>query len=478
MKIKKLFFTTAMALILLLSLPNGAKAKSFSDTKGHWAENYIDWAAQNGYIKGYPDGSFKPDAPLKRAELFTIINALYENSAYTSSTSWADSAAEKIIQSDLALARFKIYEGKGSKKLLPASRIEALQLLATVYNFYTIESDPPFEVKNEEPSSGEGSMDYSKYDKNVLIKMGIETGVMGGFGDGTYGPYRNLTRSQFCKMLYTATKWRFPNGGIERQNDSTWQNRVRDILHTKLPQDGRSLYIAAKNRDNYASQLLFYRVVDEYNGPDYENKNRLLLLNESNAIYSFSITTSRNGLYIEKMERRSRDNGDFLENWYTKVVNEYSGSGTDYDKAKYIHDVITHSTHYIDFDIVKYGYMQAIVKYGNNDFAKPISVAKGTGTICMGYAATFDALAKKMGLESIVVTGKTRRSNHAWNKVKIDGQWYNVDTTWDDPSIPGNENNVSGSENSENFLRSDAFIAQTRRQLEEFDKYIAPADYN
>lgn len=41
----------------------------FSDvSKGEWYENYIGWAADAGIVKGYPDGSFKPDGPVSRAE--------------------------------------------------------------------------------------------------------------------------------------------------------------------------------------------------------------------------------------------------------------------------------------------------------------------------------------------------------------------------------------------------------------------------
>ncbi|VFB15796.1 Parasporal protein [Urinicoccus massiliensis] len=54
---------------------NGAVA-SFKDVKGHWAEAAINQAYGNGRIKGYPDGTFKPDAPITRAEAVTIANSL------------------------------------------------------------------------------------------------------------------------------------------------------------------------------------------------------------------------------------------------------------------------------------------------------------------------------------------------------------------------------------------------------------------
>lgn len=47
---------------------------SFSDISGHWAENEIARAAAFGWISGYPDGTFHPDARITRAEAMTMIN--------------------------------------------------------------------------------------------------------------------------------------------------------------------------------------------------------------------------------------------------------------------------------------------------------------------------------------------------------------------------------------------------------------------
>ena len=48
----------------------------FYDTEGHWAEVYINRAAEIGWISGYPDGSFRPDRVITRAEAVTLVNAV------------------------------------------------------------------------------------------------------------------------------------------------------------------------------------------------------------------------------------------------------------------------------------------------------------------------------------------------------------------------------------------------------------------
>jgi len=51
-----------------------AGLQTFTDIGGHWAENYIKLACELGYVNGYSDGSFKPDAPITRAEVMTLLN--------------------------------------------------------------------------------------------------------------------------------------------------------------------------------------------------------------------------------------------------------------------------------------------------------------------------------------------------------------------------------------------------------------------
>ncbi|RSX53271.1 transglutaminase [Bifidobacterium goeldii] len=62
-----------------------------------------------------------------------------------------------------------------------------------------------------------------------------------------------------------------------------------------------------------------------------------------------------------------------------------------------------------------------------------IGMVNGKG-VCMSYAYGYQALAKAAGLDTRVVSGyvSNAKSGHAWNYVKIDGQWLLIDATWDD----------------------------------------------
>ena len=63
--------------------------------------------------------------------------------------------------------------------------------------------------------------------------------------------------------------------------------------------------------------------------------------------------------------------------------------------------------------------------------------------VCEGYAKAFKYLANSAGIECEMVQGTATNSSgvtekHAWNCVNLDGTWYYIDATWDDPIIIGN----------------------------------------
>ena len=74
----------------------------------------------------------------------------------------------------------------------------------------------------------------------------------------------------------------------------------------------------------------------------------------------------------------------------------------------------------------------------------------GTG-VCDSYTRAYILLLQQFGIESLRLTSDPM--NHAWNLVKIDGQWCHIDVTWDDPI---DENGHGGYENHKYFGLTDA----------------------
>lgn len=104
-------------------------------------------------------------------------------------------------------------------------------------------------------------------------------------------------------------------------------------------------------------------------------------------------------------------------------------SGSTYNKIKQIHDYIVDNTEYdttISRDNIYNIYGALIEKV----------------CVCEGYAKAFKYLTNAAGINCVIVVGEGTNSSgqqesHAWNYVEVDGTWYAVDCTWDDPIIQG-----------------------------------------
>ena len=72
---------------------------------------------------------------------------------------------------------------------------------------------------------------------------------------------------------------------------------------------------------------------------------------------------------------------------------------------------------------------------GRADNTNPYGMLTGGYGICLGYATTFQLLMDLAGVECITVVGASAAStgDHAWNMVRLEGEWYCVDPTWNDP---------------------------------------------
>lgn len=85
-------------------------------------------------------------------------------------------------------------------------------------------------------------------------------------------------------------------------------------------------------------------------------------------------------------------------------------------------------------------------------------------SVCEGYARAYKTILDEIGIESIIVCGTGRNSageteSHAWNYVKIEGIWYAIDVTWDDPVIIGNRYLTDTMKYSYFLKGSDEFFA-------------------
>lgn len=93
----------------------------------------------------------------------------------------------------------------------------------------------------------------------------------------------------------------------------------------------------------------------------------------------------------------------------------------DYEKIKAFHDYIVLNCNFTKDS-----------PYSNTAYG---AIVAGEAQ-CEGYAFALSYLCDKAGIENYIVTGtNSLGATHAWNKILADGEWYNVDCTWDDPIL-------------------------------------------
>lgn len=119
--------------------------------------------------------------------------------------------------------------------------------------------------------------------------------------------------------------------------------------------------------------------------------------------------------------------------------------GTDYQKVLEIHDYLVENIEYDSTyqEIGSYSIYGALV---------------GNKCVCEGYAKAFKYLANAAGLRCEIMQGTATNSSgqtesHAWNCVEINGTWYEIDPTWDDPIIVGGNGRVTNDIKYKYFLK-------------------------
>lgn len=125
------------------------------------------------------------------------------------------------------------------------------------------------------------------------------------------------------------------------------------------------------------------------------------------------------------LDRHNRFILDSARDTISKIITK---DMSDFEKERAVHDWMTD---WASFDSSVFGRGASIRK--NSD--TPYGFFADKRAMCHGYSSTFQLFMDMLGIECITVVG-TPGGNvicHSWNQVKLDGEWYGVDTAWDDP---------------------------------------------
>ena len=116
---------------------------------------------------------------------------------------------------------------------------------------------------------------------------------------------------------------------------------------------------------------------------------------------------------------------------------------TDYDKEVFVHDKLISQVEY-----------QLNAQMNQSAYSALINGK----TVCAGYARAFQYLMQQLGVNCYYCTGYAGE-NHAWDIIELDGEFYNVDSTWDDTNPNTHDYfNCSDADFSQNHMRKDLSV--------------------
>ena len=211
-----------------MSLINSNTA--FNDINNHWAKDTIEKWKDKGIISGYPDGTFKPDAPVTRAELAKILTLAFDLQE-KSALSYGDVEAENWYYPYLEYSAeyIPVYALPTSYETnIPYQEVNILSL-----NYFLPETaamrmhvaEALVEIKKDKtelPSIQDIQADVTAVFKdddyeNLYAMHGTipenvkrmfeytylanKLGIMQGDADGYFRPYNNVTRAELITML-------------------------------------------------------------------------------------------------------------------------------------------------------------------------------------------------------------------------------------------------------------------------------------
>ena len=206
------FSLTATTLILTaasccFSIPAYAEEQSFTDLpKDHIAYEAVEYLKTNHIITGYPDGTFRPDSQVNRAEaLKLIIGPLVKEAelskAKSVKSSFTDVPEDAWFKPYVEIARTSaIIEGPPAKQIFkadsPVLKAEFMKMVEQAFG-----SDP-------KTAFSEIRLPLSKDVKNPddwfypYIRYGITSSMTMAAADGSLSPTKPLTRSEISLLLY------------------------------------------------------------------------------------------------------------------------------------------------------------------------------------------------------------------------------------------------------------------------------------
>lgn len=196
MNLRKMIGIMVIIGLLAVVVPVRPALGEFSDIENHWAKSDIARLYGYGYLKGYPDNTFRPDEKMTRAGFVTALVSCLGGVKGTTAASpfpdtknhWALPYINQAIKLGIVV---KSEYPNGFKPDGLIKRSEASAMLVRALGLKPAAGDLSF----SDAAEVEKSM-YRGY-----IQTAYNMGMVTGYSDGTFRPFDTVTRAQACVIL-------------------------------------------------------------------------------------------------------------------------------------------------------------------------------------------------------------------------------------------------------------------------------------
>ncbi|WP_121968120.1 S-layer homology domain-containing protein [Leptolyngbya sp. BC1307] len=234
------------AALIVAAFPNAESirpVRQFPDVLANfWAAQAIRQAQTQGFISGFPDGSFRPNAPLMRVQaVVALVNGLDIGSGRSQSLLVYSDRAQVpsyAVEPVAAATERQMVVGYPDpyrfRPLEPITRAETTALVhqALAANGRTARLPSPFITRANATSPNFGDLSAQHW-ANDFIEPLVQRGWLSGFGDGTFRPDAPITRAQFAALLVGALRPEAKRPALRFRDvpDNFWAAKVIQLAY-------------------------------------------------------------------------------------------------------------------------------------------------------------------------------------------------------------------------------------------------------
>ncbi|MEI7885540.1 MAG: S-layer homology domain-containing protein, partial [Clostridia bacterium] len=184
---KKVALVTIICM-MFTQVPANVFAATSSDISGHWAQATIQKWVDQGIIKGYADGTFRPENNISRAEFMTLVNGIFgytEKVATTYSDVSADDWYADVVTKAAAAGYINGYPDGTMRPDKPITREEAATIIMKINKL----------MENEEAASKFTDASTLAWSKGAVGSVYF-SGIMNGYPNGSFQPRNFIKRGE------------------------------------------------------------------------------------------------------------------------------------------------------------------------------------------------------------------------------------------------------------------------------------------